>query len=113
MHVWVFMALITTLVLCTRCQDSLLSQCVGYLSYSRLLDLKAEESRVLKHVKPPRYGEASGKPGALSRVRTQASGALAHGFTPLHRRGRLFSATTSMTDCGVRVVHRITRYLNF
>ena len=29
------------------------------MSYSRLLDLRAEKSRVLRHVKPPRCGEAS------------------------------------------------------
>ena len=33
---------------------------------STLLDLGAEESRVLKYVKPPRCGEASRKPRALS-----------------------------------------------
>ena len=34
-------------------------QCVGYMSYSRLLDLRAEESRVLRHVNPQHYEEAS------------------------------------------------------
>ena len=48
-----------------------------------LLDLSAEESRVVRHVKPPRYGEASRIPRALSRVRTQAIGALAQGSYPL------------------------------
>ena len=28
-------------------------QCVGYVSYFRLLDLRAEASRVIRHVKPP------------------------------------------------------------
>ena len=50
---------------------------------STLLDLRAEESRVVRHVKPPRYGEASRRPRALSRVRTQAIGALAQGSYPL------------------------------
>ena len=35
------------------------------MSYSRLLDLRSEESRVLRHVKPPRCGEATRKPRAL------------------------------------------------
>ena len=66
-----FMALITAIVLCARSLDSVLSvsvprvhvlfsfadlrakvsrQCVGYISYSRLLNLRAEESRALRHV---------------------------------------------------------------
>ena len=48
-----------------------------------LLDLRAEESRVVRHVKPPRCGEESRWPHALSRVRTQAIGALAPGSYPL------------------------------
>ena len=44
-----------------------------------LLDLRAEESRVVRHVKPPRCGEESSRPHALSLVRTQAIGALAPG----------------------------------
>ena len=40
------------------------------MSLSRLLDVTAEESRVVTHVKPPRCGEASKEPRALSRVRT-------------------------------------------
>ena len=60
MYVCVFMALITTLVLCARSQDLTMScQCVGYMSFSGLLDLRAEESRVVRQVKPPRCGEAS------------------------------------------------------
>ena len=47
------------------------------------IDLRAEESRVVRHVKPPRYGEASRRPRALSRIRTQAIGALAQGSYPL------------------------------
>ena len=58
-------------------------QCAGHMTYSRLLDLKAEESRVLRHVKPPRYREASRKPRAVGRIRTQAVGTLAHGFYSL------------------------------
>ena len=79
-----FMALITTLVLCARSQDFVMScQCVGYMSFYGLLDLRAEESRVVRHVKPPRCGEESSRPHALSRVRTQAIGALAPGSYPL------------------------------
>ena len=78
------MAYITTLVLCARSQDLVMScQCVGYMSFSRLLDLRAEESRVVRHVKPPRYGEASKRPHALSRARTQAIDALVQGPYPL------------------------------
>ena len=47
---------------------------------SGLLDLRAEENRVLRHVKPSRCGEPCGEPRALGRVRTQAIGALAYGF---------------------------------
>ena len=46
-----------------------------------ILDSRAEESRILRRVKPPRFGEASRKPRAFSRVRSQAIGALAHGFS--------------------------------
>ena len=77
-----FMALMTTLALCTRSQDLLL-----YVSARRVLvvfstvsDFRAEESRVLRHVKPPRCGEASRKFRALSWDRAQAIGALSHGF---------------------------------
>ena len=66
--VWVFMAVITTLVLCVRSQDLLLS-----VSTRRVLvviptlpDLRAKESGVLRQVKPPLYGEACRKPRALS-----------------------------------------------
>ena len=66
---------------------------------STLLDLTAEESRVLGHVKPSRYGEASRKPRALSLDQTQVIGALAHGFTirairtPLSERSNLDAVT--------------------
>ena len=50
---------------------------------STLLDLRSEESRVIRHVKPPRRGEASRRPRALSRIQTQAIGALAQGSYPL------------------------------
>ena len=50
-------------------------QRVRYMSCLRLLDLRAEESRVLRHVKPPRCKEASRNPRSLSRGRTQAIGA--------------------------------------
>ena len=42
-----------------------------------------EESRVLKHLKPPLCGEASRNPRALSQVRTQVIDALVHDFHPL------------------------------
>ena len=56
MYVWVFMALITTLVLCTRSQDFIMSVSVRrvHAVLSTLLDLRADESRVVRHVKPPR-----------------------------------------------------------
>ena len=37
------------------------------MSHSTLLDLRAVESCVIRHVKPPHYGEASRKPRALIR----------------------------------------------
>ena len=79
------MALITTLVLCARSHDLVMSVSVRmvHVVLSTLLDLRAEESRVVRHVKPPRSGEASRRPRALSRVRTQAIGALAQGSYPL------------------------------
>ena len=72
-----FMALIAAMVTIHYCQ----CQCVWYLSYSLLLDLRAEEIRVLRHLVPPRCSEKSKKPCSLSWDRTQAIGALAHGFT--------------------------------
>ena len=55
MYVWIFMALITTPVLRARSQDLLLSVSVRrvVVTISTLLDLRAEESRVVRHVKPP------------------------------------------------------------
>ena len=41
-------------------------QRVGCMSSSRLLDLRAKESRFLRHVKPPRCVEASRNPQALN-----------------------------------------------
>ena len=80
-----FTALITTLVLCARSQDSILYVSVRRILvvFSTVLDLWAEESRVLRHVKPPRCGEASRKPRLLSRFQTEAIGTLAHGFYPM------------------------------
>ena len=80
-----YMALITGLILCARSQDLLLSVSVRrvLVVISSLLDLRAEKGRVLRHVKLPRNEEASRKPRALSWDRTQAIGALAHGFTKL------------------------------
>ena len=43
------MALINDMVLRSGSQDSV-CQCVGYMSYSQLLDLSAEESCVIRHV---------------------------------------------------------------
>ena len=79
MYVWAFMALIATAVLCARARDLLLSVSVRtvVVVISTLLDLRAEESRVRRHVKQPRFGDASRKPRALSWYRTQAIGALA------------------------------------
>ena len=78
-----FKALITTLVLCARSQDSLLSVSVRrvLVVFPTVSDLRTEESRVLRYAKPPRHGEASRKPRALSWDRTQAVSALALGFT--------------------------------
>ena len=56
------------------------------MSYSQLLDLRAEESHVVRHVKPPLYREASRRPWQLSRAQTQAIGALAQGSYPLATR---------------------------
>ena len=85
-----FVAHITALVLCSRSRDSELSvslRSIAYMSCSRLLDLRLKESRVLKYVKPPFCREASRMPRAHGRVRTQAVGALAHGF-PVELTGR-------------------------
>ena len=50
--------------------------CVWCVSYTWLLDLRAEKSCVLRHVRG-RRGEASRKPRSFSRVRTPAICALA------------------------------------
>ena len=65
------MALITALVLCARSQDSLLSVLMRrvHVVFSTAGFMGGGKPR---HVKPPRCGEASRKPRALSRVRTQA-----------------------------------------
>ena len=56
-------------VLCVRSQDSLMSVSVRRVHVvSWQLDLRAEESRVLRQVKPLRCGEESRKSSALSRV---------------------------------------------
>ena len=49
------------LVLCARSQDLVMSVSVHrvHVVLSTLLDLRAEESRVVRHVKPPRCGEES------------------------------------------------------
>ena len=43
--------------------------------------LSADESHTIRHVKPPRCGEASRKPRALGSDRTRAIVALAYGFS--------------------------------
>ena len=50
------MALITTLTLCARSQDLVMSVSVRrvHVALPTLLDLRAGESRVVRHVKPPR-----------------------------------------------------------
>ena len=85
LFVCVFMALITTLAFCARCPDLVMSVSVRrvHVVLSTLPDLRADESRVVRHVKPPRCGEASSRPHALRRVRTQDIGALAQGSYPL------------------------------
>ena len=50
----VFLALMTSMILCARSQDSLLPVSVRrYMSYSRLLDLRAKEDCVIELAKPP------------------------------------------------------------
>ena len=85
MYVYVFMALVTTLVFYARSQDSIISVSVRKVNvvFSTVGFLRPEESRVVKHVKRPRSEEASRKPRALSRVATQAIGVLAQGFLPI------------------------------
>ena len=54
-----FTALLSAMVLFARSQDPVVSASVrGYMSHQRLLDLGAEESRVLRHGKLPHCGEA-------------------------------------------------------
>ena len=67
-----FIALITVMVLCARSQDSVLSVSVGrvHVVSRLLLDLGAEERRVIRHVKLSRCGEASRKPRSLRLVGT-------------------------------------------
>ena len=52
MYVWVFTALITTLVLCARSEDPSMSVSVRrvHVVFSTILDLRAEECRVVRHV---------------------------------------------------------------
>ena len=64
-----FRALLTAMVSIARSQNHQYQcQCVGYMSYSRLLDLRTEERRVLRLVKPPRCGKASKMPECLRRL---------------------------------------------
>ena len=75
-----FTPLITATVLSARPHDSLVSVRRVHAVFSAA-GFRAQESRVLRHVKPPRCGEASRKPRALNLDRAQANGALAHAFT--------------------------------
>ena len=68
MYVCVSIALIITLVLCARSPDLVMPVLRVLVLFSNILDLWAEESRVERHVKPPRYWEASRKPRALTVV---------------------------------------------
>ena len=80
----VFMALITTLVLCARSQDLVMSVSVRRVNVVlSIAGFKGGGKPCRKTCEPPRYGEASRRPRALSRVRTQAIGALAQGSYPL------------------------------
>ena len=55
---------LTAPVLCARSQDPVLSVSTRrYMSYSQLLDLRREESRVVRYVNPPRSVEVFRKPG--------------------------------------------------
>ena len=57
MYVCVFTVLITTLILGARSQDLLISASVYriHVVFSTA-GLRVEESRVVRHVKPPHYG---------------------------------------------------------
>ena len=46
-----FIAHMTATVLSATSQDSSLSVRMGYMSYSRLLDLRAEEGRIIRYVR--------------------------------------------------------------
>ena len=80
-----FMALtgLTTVILCVRSQKLVMPVSVRrvHVVLSTLLDLRAVEFRVLRHVKRLHCGEVYRKPRALCWDRTQASGAIAQGFT--------------------------------
>ena len=101
------MVLITTLVLCARPQDSLTSASVRrvYIVFSTLLNLSAEESRVLRHVKPPRCGEASRKAS-----RTSLGSNPSHWCTS-SRLDRMSypSASVAQVTCSLGISHCITR----
>ena len=78
--VCVFMVLMTTVVLSTRSQDLVMLVSVRRVHVAlSTAGFEGGESRVVTHVKPPRCREASRRPSALSRIRTQAIGALARG----------------------------------
>ena len=74
------MTLITTPVFCSRSQVLVMSVRRVHVVLPTA-GFKAEESRVVGRVKPPRCGEAFRKPGALRRGRARAIGALTHDFT--------------------------------
>ena len=76
----VHMELRTAMVLCARSYDSLLTVSVRRLHVVfSSTGFNGGGSHVIRHMKPPRYGEASSKPRSLSWVGTQAIGALVHG----------------------------------
>ena len=82
MYVYIGIMALMCMVLCSRSPDSVLSVSVRRVHVvSTTAGFNGEESRALRHKKPPRRGDASRKPRALSWVRSLAISALAHGFT--------------------------------
>ena len=86
---YICMALVTTILFCARSQESSFAVSartvhdvfsIDTILYSRVLDLRAEESRVMRHVIPSRDGETFSRFHALSLRRALAIGSIAHGF---------------------------------
>ena len=90
----VLMALIIAMVLRASSEDPLLPVSVS-VPYSRLLELRAEESYDILQVKPSGCGEASRKPWAHRWDRVQAIGALAHCFNHWATRAPAFYGRNS------------------